>query len=306
LNPRNVNPVQDPETGDIYYWASPTYGGQYNPDTDQIFPARDILHLRINVDPNQPLKGTSPIMAAAASIAASNAITGHQAAFFKKMARPSGILSTPEKLNREQMIQLREAVERRTTGKDSGGIPILGNGLKWESMSLSSQDAQLVEAFGMTVGSISRVFRVPLAMINDMTNSTFSNAEQAFSWFLSSGLGFLLEHIELELSKLFGLPFNERVNFETKALLRSDWATRMSALGEGVIKGVYSPNEARRMEGLPEVRDGDEPRVQQQVVPLSAWNQEPPAPEAPVEAPVEESKVIDINAALTRGMNSCG
>ena len=297
LDPKNVNPVQDPETGDIFYWVAPKPSGQYNPDTDFVYPERDILHVRINVDPSEPLKGVSPLTAAAHSIAANNAITGHQASFFNNMARPSGVLTTPEKLNREQMLQLRDAVAKQTQGRDSGKVPILGNGLKWESMALSSQDAQMVEAFGMTVSSISRVFRVPLPMINDLQGSTFNNAEQLVNWFLASGLGFLLEHIELELNKLFGLSFNQRMNFDTKVLLRSDWKSQIETLGEGVLKGIYSPNEARAILGMGGVTDGDEPRVQQQVVPLSAWDMTPePEPDTPEE----------VMASLSKGFASYG
>jgi len=298
LDPKNVNPVQDPETGEIYYWVSPTASGKFDPNTDSVYPERDILHIKINVDPRQPLKGVSPLTAAMNSIAASQAITGQQARFFNNMARPSGVLSTTDTLTREQMLQLRDAIAKQMQGNDSGKVPILGNGLKWESMSLSSQDAQMVEAFGMTVASISRVFRVPLAMINDMQGSTFNNSEQLVNWFLASGLGFLLEHIELELNKLFDLPFNQRINFNTKALLRSDWKSQIEALGEGVIKGIYSPNEARAMIGLGAAKDGDEPRVQQQVVPLSAWDQAAPEPVVEPEP--------DVMASLSKGFASYG
>jgi HK97 family phage portal protein len=304
LDPKNVNPTQDDETGEVYYWISPNATGKYNPETDNVYPARDILHIRINTDPGDSLKGISPLSAAINSIAASNAITGHQAAFFNNMARPSGVLSTDQALNREQMLQLRDAVAKQTQGSQSGKVPILGNGLKWESMSLSSQDAQMVEALGMTIGSISRVFRVPLAMINDMQGSTFSNAEAVMTWFLSSGLGFLLEHIELELNKLFSLPFSQRLNFNTKALLRSDWKTQISTLGEGVLKGIYSPNEARAFLGLGEVEAGEEPRVQQQVVPLSAWDAPDPVA-APVAAPAD-TPAADVQASLSKGFASYG
>ncbi len=300
LDPKNVNPVQDPETGDIFYWVSATANGKFDPDRDNIYPERDILHVKINIDPKNPLKGVSPLTAAANSIAASNAITGHQASFFKNMARPSGVLTTDANLNREQMLQLRDAVAKQTQGKDSGKVPILGNGLKWESMALTSQDSQMVEALGMTIASISRVFRVPPAMINNMDGSTFNNAEQMNNWFLSSGLGFLLEHIELDLNKLFNLPFNQRMNFNTKVLLRSDWGTQVNTLGEGVLKGIYSPNEARAFLGMGPVKDGDEPRVQQQVVPLSAWDMTP-EPVAEPETPEE-----DVMASLSKGFASYG
>ncbi|MNL71972.1 hypothetical protein D3C87_1972090 [compost metagenome] len=55
--------------------------------------------------------------------------------------------------------------------------------------------------------------------------------------------------------------------------------------------GILSPDEARAAEDLPKVPFGDEPRVQQQVVPLSAWSQTlnkpetTPAPDAPPSPP---------------------
>jgi HK97 family phage portal protein len=300
LDPRNVNPVQDPESGDVYYWASPKPPGKFNPDTDNVYLERDILHIKINLDSNNPLKGVSPLTAAANSIAASNAITGHQARFFNNMARPSGVLTTDAQLNREQMLQLRDAVAKQTQGNDSGKVPILGNGLKWESMSLTSQDAQMVEALGMTIGSISRVFRVPLAMINSMENATFNNAEQMMRWFESSGLGYLVDNIELELTKLFGLPFNQRVDFDIKKLLRADWSTQISTLGEGVLKGIYSPNEARAILRMGPVKDGDEPRVQQQVVPLSAWDETTTVPNP------EPTQPDEVMASLSKGFASYG
>ena len=298
-DPRSTNGVIDQETGDVYYWVSPNPGKAYNPESDQIYPARDVLNIRINPRTTEPLKGDTAIASAANSIAANSSITGHQAAFFNNKASPSGILHTDQILTRDQMSQLRDAVASQSQGKNSGKIPVLGNGLKWQPMSLTSQDAQMVEAYGMTVESISRVFRVPLPMINSMAGSTFNNAETLMAWFLSSGLGFLLEHIELELNRLFNLPFRERVNFNTKALLRSDWKTQMEALGGGVLNGIYSPNEARAMVGLGAVEEGDEPRVQQQVVPLSAWQSlNEPAPEP---APEPE---LDVAASFEKGFAS--
>jgi hypothetical protein len=48
-----------------------------------------------------------------------------------------------------------------------------------------------------------------------------------------------------------------------------------------------SPNEAREAEGLDHVKFGEEPRVQQQIVPLSQVGMTPPAPapHAPPSAP---------------------
>ena len=60
--------------------------------------------------------------------------------------------------------------------------------------------------------------------------------------------------------------------------MRSAFKDRIDGLARAVQGGIYSPNEARALESLSAAEDGDEPRVQQQVVPLSAWDKQPPAP----------------------------
>jgi HK97 family phage portal protein len=305
VEPKTITPVLDQETGELYYWASPSFGKGFNSDTDMVHLARDVLHLRINVDPKDPLKGLTPLSAAAASVAASNAINNSQAAFFNNMSRPSGSLYTDKDLTADQMNQLREAIHNQSQGRNIGKVPIYGSGLKWQSQSLSSQDSQMVEAANMSVESISRVFRVPLPLINSLQGSTFNNAEAMGRWFLASGLGFLLEHIELELGKLFAVPFTDRINFDTKMLLRSDWQTQISTLGEGVLKGIYSPNEARAILRLKPVADGDGPRVQQQVVPLSAWDMEA-APPDPAPAPSEPEIEAALREGVTKGLANVG
>ena len=102
------------------------------------------------------------------------------------------------------------------------------------------------------------------------------------SW-VASGLGFALNHIEESIGLLFGLKGqpDEYVEFDTAALLRSAMKDRIESLARGVQGGIYAPNEARNLEGLDSVEFGDEPRVQQQVVPLSQVGKIPAAPAPP-------------------------
>ena len=306
MNPRTTQGVIDPETGQVFYYVSPNGNvPSMVSEEDRIFPARDVMHLRLYSSAHDPLRGETPLQAAAASIAANNAISGHQQVFFNQMSRPSGVLATDSTLNREQMKQLRQAWEEQSQGINSGKIPILSSGMKFSSMSLSSQDAQLVEAYSMTVADISRAFRVPLVLINDMSGATFNNSEQTAQFFLMSGLGFLLDHVELHIARLWGLPFDQNVNFDTSVLMRTNFEERIKGLSEGVINGIFSPNEARAQEGLPAVEGGEEPRVQQQVQPLSAFDRQmqleeeiasQPEPEPEPEEDEEKALVLVRNA----------
>ena len=104
---------------------------------------------------------------------------------------------------------------------------------------------------------------------------------------LAAGLGWLINHIEVALDQFVGLnaasvgKSREYTEFDTGALLRSAFRDRIEGLARAVQGGIYAPNEARRVEGLPAATDGDEPRVQQQVVPLSFATAPPPPPALP-------------------------
>jgi Phage portal protein len=107
-------------------------------------------------------------------------------------------------------------------------------------------------------------------LLGDLEKATFQNVESLSRFFIQSSLGFYVDHIEDALTAFFGLPTNEYIYFDVEtALLRSDLKERMEAYAKGIQNGVMAPNEARARESLPPVDDGDQPRVQQQLVPLS-------------------------------------
>jgi HK97 family phage portal protein len=277
-----VSPVVDRDTGGVFYAVRSSPLAPWS-DSTHIIPARDVLHIKLYT-PRHPLEGVSPITYAAMSIAANSAISGHQAAFFNNMARPSFILSTEMNLTAVQMKQLRDAWDAQSRMMESGGVPILGGGMKAQQLALNSQDAQLVEAFKMTVEDIARAFRIPGQLLG--LPGTYSNTEQLISFWLSTGLGFLINHIELAFDKFFELPADEFTEFDTDTLLRVDLKSRLDALSTATQNGIMSPNEARSRLELPKVEFGDEPRMQAQCVPLSSAKLVPAAPSAPA-APVE-------------------
>ena len=219
-------------------------------------------------------------------------LSGSQAAFFSQMSRPSGVLSTETVLNKDQLESLREAWYKQSQKVAQGHVPILSGGLKWQQLSISSQDAQLIEAQRLSIEEIARVYGVPLPVIGDMTSSTLNNVEQLISLWLSISLGSLLENIEQSFVKLFDLPANESVDLDVTGLLRTDFQARIDGLTKAIQGGLYSPNEARAREGLHAVENGDVPMVQQQMVELG-WK--PEAPEQQALPEIEEEKLLDLD-----------
>lgn len=270
-------------------------------------PARDVLHVRLHT-PRHPLRGESPILAAALDIAAGNAAVQQQIEFFANQARPSIILSTDLVLTVEQTRQLRASWDEQSRGAGAGGTPILSAGLKPITVSSTAVDAQLAETLKMSDQSVALAFRVPLQILG-IGGTPYASTEALMQSWVSQGLGFALNHIEEAFGQLFGLRGvpDEYVEFSTSALLRSAFRDRIEGLAAGVIGGIIAPDEARAEMELPEVPGGHGkmPRVQQQVVPLDWEPPEPVAPPPVSPAPQEEPDEDDTARAAASWLRKC-
>jgi Phage portal protein/Collagen triple helix repeat (20 copies) len=223
------------------------------------------------------LRGESPLRAAYLAVAANNAMMTQAAAFYGNQSRPSGVLQTDLTLAPAQVTELRARWDEQAKGLAAGGTPILTSGLKFQPITVSAADAQFAEAMKLSDQQIAEVFRVPLAIIGSEAQP-MGSTEALMAFWISNGLGFALNQVELAIDRLFGVAKidGEYSELDTSILLRSAFKDRMDGLTKAVQGGIYSPNEARALESLPAAEDGDEPRVQQQVVPLSAWDKLPP------------------------------
>jgi HK97 family phage portal protein len=273
------------DNGEVFYALTGNQVIEQRFDYPLLVPARDVLHIKLQSARYNPLVGESPLMAAAGDIAMSGAITAQQMQFYMNQARPGIILSTDLPLKKDVVDELRAMWNRQTTGANAGGTPILSNGLKPILVQTTAKDAEVADVFKMTQQNIALAFRIPLQILGIGNAAGGSTATLMQDW-LGSSLGFALNHVEEAFGKTFGLygQPDEYIEFSTDALLRSNSKDRIEALARGVISGIYSPNEARAQLELPEVEFGDEPRVQQQVVPLSAAEGIPSAP-GPAAAP---------------------
>lgn len=266
------------------------------------FPARDVLHVRLHT-PRHVLKGCSPILAAALDLQLSGAALSQQVQFYLNAARPSFMLETDQQLSAEQTKQLRDLWNAQTQGDNAGGTPILAWGLKAKPVTTNANDGALAELLKMSEQNVALAFRMPLQVLG-LGGTTFASTELLMQSWIASGLGFALNHIEEAFGQLFrlrGVP-DEYVEFDTEALLRSAFKDRIEAFNLAVVSGIFAPDEARAKFDLAPAPGGHgaEPRVQQQVVPLSygsAMKPPEPAPAAPAAPPPSG----DANAAGNRG-----
>lgn len=187
--------------------------------------------------------------------------------------KPSGVLMVDKLLTKEQ----REAIKNNFSELAEGNndrLFVLEAGMKYEQVSLSPQDIELLSSRRFQIEDICRFFGVPSVLVNDTSANTAwgSGIQQIIQGFYKFGLRPYLERYEASM-KAWLLTPEERlqydIEFDFNALLRPDFAERIKMGKEGVQGGLITPNEFRTSEGYSPKDGGDDLLVQQQMMQLS-------------------------------------
>jgi HK97 family phage portal protein len=128
---------------------------------------------------------------------------------------------------------------------------VLDNGAKWQPISISPQDSQLLDSRKFSVLEICRAYGVPAELVNaDSGNSmTYANIEGRDLSFLKYSVAPWLTRLETALTAL--LPRNTYVKFNTGALLRTDLKTRYESYKLALEGGWLTLDEIRELEDRP-------------------------------------------------------
>lgn len=239
-------------------------------------PASEIFHDRINCL-FHPLIGTSPIFACGSAANVGLQIQDASTKLFANGGRPSGLLTAPGIIKQPEADEMKARWNAEYGGDNRGKVAVLGGGLKFEQLTMTSVDAQLIEQLKWTAETVCSVFHVPAFKIGVGTMPTYSNGEILDQRYYSDCLQSHIEHFELVMDE--GLGISEKiegkqlgVEMDLDGLLRMDTATQIETLGKGVGGGFMSPDEARKKIDLKPVPGGNTPYLQQQNYSLAALN----------------------------------
>lgn len=239
---------------------------------DLYVPASEIIHDRWNCF-NHPLIGIGPLQAAMLTATHALRIQRHGSTFFANSAMMSGVLTAPGHISDDTANRAKDYFEEEFTGAGAGKIAVLGDGLKYEQMTMSSADSQLIEQMKYTGEQICSIFHVPQHMI--LGNSpTYNNIEIMNQQYYSQCLQILIESFEELHDQAFGLnnknKNNSGIDLDLSSIMRMDTTTRYSTYDKGIKGSFLTINEARLMEDLEPVEGGDTIRLQQQNFSLQA------------------------------------
>jgi HK97 family phage portal protein len=198
--------------------------------------------------------GLSPISLARESIGVAMATESTASRLFSNGVQTSGTLEFDHKLDADQIENLRTQFAENYAGHKNAHKPlILESGMKFAAIGMNMQDSQFLESRKFQIAEIARWYRVPLHMLNELSNATFSNIEHQSIEFVMHTIRPWLVRIEQSINRDL-LRLNEQGRYFAKhnveGLLRGDTKSRYEAYGSAIDKGWMNRNEVRTLEGM--------------------------------------------------------
>lgn len=265
LAPDLVMPLVS-DSGEVFYQLSAD--NLAGIEESYIVPASEIIHDRFNCI-FHPLVGISPIYASNLAAYSNVQIQENNAKLFKNQSRPSAILTAPGTITDETAKKLKERWEANQAGDNIGRLAVLGDDLKYQPISMTAEETQMVEQLKLSSDIVCSAFKVPKYKVLGDPPS-YDNIDALNTSYYSDCLQILIESIEKLLDT--GLDVKEGFNFQfnLNGLLRMDSTALYEANSKAVGGGWMKPDEARKRANLEPVKGGDTPYLQQQNFSLEA------------------------------------
>jgi HK97 family phage portal protein len=300
LDPARVTPLIAPD-GAVYYGLKRDdltgIGDGLPPGQDLVVPAREIIH-----DPMvtlfHPLVGVTPLYACGLAAQQGLTIQTKSEQFFRGGSHPGGVLTAPGEIGEDQAQRIKKYWEENFSGANIGRVAVVGKGLKYEAMTVSAADSQLIEQLNWTAQQVCTCYHVPPALLDLGAAANVTDLEALLQKYHSQCIQSLLTNFETSLDEGLELKTPYGTEFNIDDLIWMVTATKTKAAAEAIGAGALSPDEARRKWfGLGTVKGGNTPYMQQQNFSLAAlaerdadspFSKPTPAPAAPQLPPVDD------------------
>ena len=255
--PDRVTIMLSPE-GDLWYRVN-----SHRLGFGLMVPPDDMMHLKnISMD---GYVGVSPIAVAQDVIGLALATQQHGGILFRQGGQIGGVLQHPGKLSKEAADRIGNSWRETHAGvQNAHKVAILEEGLQFEKIAMTSEDAQFLETRRFQVIDICRLYGVPPHKLGELDKATLNNIEQQNQQYVDAALKPIAESI-VELFDAHLLFEDERVLLQNRMdfddMTRTDIVTRYQAYQIGTLNGWLSRNDVRAKENMDPIEGGDEYRV---------------------------------------------
>lgn len=191
---------------------------------------------------------------------------------FGNGGKPTGVLMLDRVMRPDQRASLLERFAEMAHG-NMARLQVLEADMKYQQLSMSPEDQQLLDTRKFSVEEICRWFDVPPVLVHHSNVTTWgSGIEQIVDGFHKLTIRPLLVSVEQALRKRVMTPRQRAsmtAEFSLDALLRGSLKDRLDAYAKAVQNGLKTRNECRQLENDPPVAGADELTAQSNLLPLA-------------------------------------
>ncbi len=183
---------------------------------------------------------------------------------FKKGVRPSGFIAQDPTVSYDDDARalIKARIEEEHGGATNAqGTLWLPEGLKWNQLGMTNQQAQTIEQMNFSVTEITRFFRVPPYMVGVLDEGSVSYAsvsQQSLDFIVYTLAPWFQRWSDAVGRDLIMRPSEQFAEFLTAAMLRGTTAERYAVYAVALQWRIMNRNEVRKLENLAPVTGGEE------------------------------------------------
>lgn len=162
-----------------------------------------------------------------------------------------GVIEAEKATNSDAKKLIIAGVKNALGEKSPDRVAVLDEGMKWKSITITPEEAQIIEQMQFSVEEIARFFNIAPHKIKSLKQSTNNNIEQQSLDHVSDTIQPFVTNIEQEMAKKL-LTDRDAKNMYIKGninvLLRADSKSRADYYAKAVFFGWKNRNEVRELE----------------------------------------------------------
>lgn len=177
------------------------------------------------------------------------------------ITRPKDVAPWDAQTSQKWATQFRDAFTG-DAGRQSGGVPVLEDGMDIKTIQLNAREAQWAEAVQLSRSEVAAAYHINPALIWHDQAQTYAsakdNARSLYAEALGPWLTMIAQRLNQFLLPAIGADELEYVEFDIRRKLEGSFEERASVLQSSVGAPWMTRNEARAMNNLPAIDGGDE------------------------------------------------
>lgn len=218
------------------------------------YPAEDVIDVPFMLKADG-LNHYGPVAMASGAIQLALSMNQYASKFFAGGGVPPLALVGPMPQGGEAMRRAMGDIHRAIDSAKTSDKPIfpMPPGHELKPIGFDPEKGQMTDARRFQVEEIARAYQLPPVFLQDLSRSTFTNAEQQDLHLVKHLIGQWATALEAQMNlKIFGRLNGARyVEHNLDGLMRGDFQSRIEGIIRGIQGGLLTPNEGRALENRP-------------------------------------------------------